>query len=65
MAAGRPYTKGTVIQVAKTDDAGFPLEHIERDKDGQTWHVTEGKEPVYLRDDDEVRAVFAESANKK
>ena len=59
------YTKGTVVQVVKMDDAGFPLEAVERDKDGQLWHVKEGAEPVQLRDEDEVRAVFAESANKK
>lgn len=61
----REYTKGTVTQVARADKAGFPLEAIERDKDGQLWHVTEGEAPVLLRDEDEVRAVFAESSNKK
>lgn len=65
MAKGE-YTKGTTVQVVKVDDAGFPLESIERDKDGQLWHVKEGDEkPVALRDDDEVRAIFAESAHKK
>jgi hypothetical protein len=59
------YTKGTVTQVAKQDASGFPLEAIERDKDGNQWHVKEGVAPVLLRDDDEVRAVFAESENKK
>lgn len=63
---GKPeYTKGTTIQVAKTDAAGFPLESVEMDKDGNRWHVTEGAEPVLLRDDEEVRAVFAEAENKK
>lgn len=61
----REYTKGTVQQVAKTDEAGFPLECVERDKDGVLWHVREGEAPVILRDEDEVRAVFAESSNKK
>lgn len=57
------YTKGTVSQVIRTDGSGFPLEAIERDKDGNLWHVKEGEEPVQLRDDEEVRAVAAESAN--
>lgn len=63
--SGKTYTKGTVTQVARSDEAGFPLEAVEQDKDGNLWHVNEGKEPVLLRDDDEVRAVFAESSNKK
>lgn len=64
--AGKPeYTKGTTVQVAKTDAAGFPLESVERDKDGNMWHVKQDEQPVHLRDDDEVRAVFAEAENKK
>lgn len=63
---GKPeYTKGTTTQVVKTDAAGFPLESVEMDKDGNRWHVTEGADPVLLRDDEEVRAVFAEAENKK
>lgn len=65
MARGdREYRKGVTQQVIRTDASGFPLESIERDQDGQYWHVTEGQDPVYLRDDDEVRAVVAESQNK-
>ena len=58
------YVKGTTVQVARTDAAGFPLESIERDPDGYLWHVNEGQKPVLLRDESEVRAVFAEAANK-
>ena len=65
MARGKEYSKGTTTQVVRTDAVGFPLESIEQDKDGQLWHVNEGKDPVALRDDDEVRAVFAEAENKK
>ena len=57
------YSKGTTVQVVRADAAGFPLESIERDTDGQLWHVNEGKEPVLLRDADEVRSVVAESAH--
>lgn len=63
MAKGE-YTKGTVSQVVRTDGAGFPLESIERDKDGNLWHVKEGDAPVLLRDEDEVRAVTAEASNR-
>lgn len=62
MAKGDRYTKGTTTQVIRQDGNGFPLESIERDTDGVLWHVNEGKEPVMLRDDAEVRAVSAESA---
>lgn len=57
------YVKGTVVQVIRKDGAGFPLEAVERDTDGNLWHVKEGAEPVLLRDEEEVRAVVAESAN--
>lgn len=63
--AKKEYTKGTTTQVVRTDSVGFPLESIEQDKDGQLWHVTQDKDPVTLRDSDEVRAVFAEAENKK
>jgi len=62
MAKGR-YVKGTVQQVIRADAAGFPLDAIERDPDGQLWHVKEGDEPVAINDDD-ARTVAAEAENK-
>lgn len=58
------YVKGTTQTVIRQDAAGYPLESVERDSDGQLWHVNEGQKPVLLRDDNEVRAVVAEAANK-
>jgi hypothetical protein len=63
MARG-DYTKGATQQVFRTDASGFPLSSIERDGDGQLWHVVQGSAPTKVRDDEEVRAIAAEETNK-
>lgn len=63
MARGE-YTKGTTQQVLRQDSNGFPLESIERDTDGQLWHVVEGQAPTRLRDNDEARSLAAEASNR-
>lgn len=63
MARDKEYVKGVPVQVLGTDKAGFPTNSIERDPDGQLWHVQEGEDPVKV-DDDEVRSIAAEHANK-
>ena len=63
MARGE-YTKGSTQQVLRQDGDGFPMESIERDSDGQLWHVVQGSAPTRVRDEDEVRAIAAEARNK-
>lgn len=52
---------GTVVQVFKTDRNGFPTNHIERDSNGQHFHIVAGKRPVAI-DADEIQSVGAESS---
>lgn len=66
MARGKgEYVKGTTVQVLATDGNGFPTDSIERDADGQLWHVSGDSDPVQVRDDEEVRAVAAEGSNRR
>lgn len=59
------YVKGVTTHVFKADAQGFPLDSIERDTDGNFWHVVEGEDnPTRVRDEDEIRAIAAESENK-
>lgn len=60
MAAKKTYTKGTQVHVLKTDSAGFATNAIERDTDGQHWHVVAGKDPVAI-DADDIQSIAAES----
>lgn len=63
MARDQQYQAGTgtVVQVFKTDRNGFPTNHVERDSDGQHFHIVAGKRPVAI-DADEVQSVGAESS---
>lgn len=40
--AAEKYTGGTVVHVIDRDDEGVPTQHVERDTDGQHWHVVDG-----------------------
>jgi hypothetical protein len=62
--SARDYTKGSVVQVFDTDAAGFAKNSVERDADGQLWHVVNGKDPVPIADD-EVQSIAAEHASTR
>jgi len=62
--AGLKYTKGTVVQVFAMDKQGFPTNHVERDTDGQHWHVVGDKDPVAV-DADELQSIGAETSQTK
>lgn len=55
--AKKEYQKGTVVEVLDRDDKGNPTSHIESDPHGTKWHVEKGKDPVQLRDEEEVNAL--------
>lgn len=47
------YVKGVQTHILSTDkDSGQPTAHIERDPDGQLWHVQQGEEPARIREDE-------------
>ena len=57
------YEKGTTVHVFKTDSNGQPTSHVERDRDGQLWHVKAGGTPTQIRDD-EVSSLATEESQR-
>ena len=57
------YIRGTVVQVFKTDSNGQPTSHVERDRDGQLWHVKAGSDPTQVRED-EVSSLATEESQR-
>lgn len=58
------YVKGTQHTVLRQDQNGQPLEAVERDPDGQLWHVkSDGSEPTRIRDD-EVSSLVTETSQR-
>lgn len=58
------YVKGSTVTVLRQDTNGQPLESIERDPDGQLWHVKSDGEPVRVRDD-EVSSLVTEVSQQR
>ena len=55
------YVKGVQTHILSTDkDTGQPTAHIERDPDGQLWHVRQGEDPARVRED-EVEGLVADA----
>ena len=58
--AKKEYVQGTCVAVLDRDkNTGAPSSSIEMDTNGDRWHVEQGKDPVLLRDQEEVDAVYA------
>lgn len=53
------YVKGTVTHVIAKDSHGFPTNYVERDSDGQHWHIKGDADPEKI-DADEIQSLAAE-----